>query len=906
MSGNIPDYTVILAAGRGTRMQSPLLPKVCFKINGVPAINRALRSYQACGISRHLVVVGNLAGQVMETLGDEFDNVAYVYQKQQLGTANALRCLTRALPDLPPDSDLLIVAGDRLIAQSVLERLFDQYFSSRADLALLATRCQAKSTQGRIVMDPQREALAIVECADIRQRKAYRLLREKLLAQSRINSEELRGLIQDEFFVEPGKFSPEKAEAAFPGLWAALESNDEMASDALLDFIPEDKTRFVFQSRAGKVRLEAEDAAALPYGNTSVYLVKYGLLRQLLDRLDRDNAQQEEYLSDLPYLAYQQALEQDKLPCISVLRLDEPNRVLGFNNPAELLEVEKALRESSLQKELPTLDERHFQSLAQWQAYFDDWQNPDSAAAKTLQKLYGADEEIIVRQAALLHQVLQEYAQSRDGQGADDLVGLVRMPGRLNVMGRHVDHQGGNCNLMTISFETIMLLHPRQDDWVSLRHCDAARFAATKFSISELLAELPWEDWNSVVSSEALMQRFKEYGVDWSEYVKAAVLRLQKKFATEPLRGMDLVVAGNIPMAAGLSSSSSLIVGAAEAAVAVNALPTFPAQLVTLCGEGEWFVGTRGGNADHAAVKMGSQGSVVKVKFFPFAVEESVVFPASHVMLVCDSGIKARKSSSAKDQFNHRISCYRIGFELIRHLFPQYRSQLQHLRDVNVRTLQVPLANIYRILLALPEKASLTELQAMLPHLNVQQLCAGHQPPADGMYPIRGVVLFGLSEAERSAAYLDYLKKGDMAQIGRMMQVSHDGDRVSAYDADWRELPFHAPIDNAYLLQRLADLESGLPERVIAAQLLWQPGAYACSLPEIDLMVDIALRSPGVEGAQLAGAGLGGCMMVLCKHNQVEQLKERLQSLYYERFALKAASLVCRPVAGGGMLAFDK
>ncbi|NMA43474.1 MAG: NTP transferase domain-containing protein [Oligosphaeraceae bacterium] len=906
MPGNIPDYTVILAAGRGTRMRSPLLPKVCFKINGVPAINRALRIYQDSGIERHLVVVGNLAGQVIETVGAEFDNVAYVYQKEQLGTANALRCLTHAMPELPPDSNLLVVAGDRIVEQSVLEKLFDQYFSSKADLALLATRCETRSAQGRIVVDNQGEPLAIVECADIRQRKTYRRLREKALLQGCMSCAELRQLIVDEFFVEADRFSSAKAEAAFPGLWAVLGQKEQIKAEQLLGFIPEKKTRFVFEARDGRILLEAEEAAALPYGNTSVYLIKYGLLRLLLSRLSRDNAQQEEYLSDLMNLVYRHGTESGKPARICVLRLDEPGQVLGFNNPAELLEVEKALREKSRPREAVVLDERHFRSLAQWQAYFAGWQEPGSPAARMLQKIYGEDEEIIARQAALLCQVLQEYAQNRKGRGADDQVGLVRMPGRLNVMGRHVDHQGGNCNLMTISFETIMLVHPRQDDLVTLHHCDSARFAGTSFSVSELLAELPWEDWNSVVSSEALMKRFKEYGVDWSEYVKAAVLRLQKKFATEPLRGMDLVVAGNIPMAAGLSSSSSLIVGAAEAAVAVNALPTFPAQLVTLCGEGEWFVGTRGGSADHAAVKLGSQGSVVKVRFFPFAVEESVLFPAEHVMLVCDSGIKARKSSSAKDQFNHRISCYRIGFELIKHLFPQYRSLLQHLRDVNVRTLQVPLANIYRILLALPEKATLPELQAMLPHLNVEQLCAGHKAPEDGMYPIRGVVLFGLSEAERSAAYIDCLKKGDMAQIGRMMQVSHDGDRVSSFSEDWQELPFHAPIDNAYLLQLLADLESGLPERVIAAQLLWQPGAYACSLPAIDLMVDIALRSPGVEGAQLAGAGLGGCMMVLCRADHVDQLKERLQSLYYERHGLNPASLVCRPVAGGGMLIFDK
>ena len=53
------------------------------------------------------------------------------------------------------------------------------------------------------------------------------------------------------------------------------------------------------------------------------------------------------------------------------------------------------------------------------------------------------------------------------------------------------------------------------------------------------------------------------------------------------------------------------------------------------------------------------------------------------------------------------------------------------------------------------------------------------------------------------------------------------------------------------------DLESGEPERVERAQLHWQPGSYRCSVPEIDHMVDLALRVEGVVGAQLAGAGLG-------------------------------------------------
>ncbi len=901
MSTSLPEYTVILAAGRGTRMGSAQCPKVCFKVNGVPAINRALKTYEQCGIQQHVVIVGNLAGQVIETVGNEFNNIAYVYQKEQLGTANALRCLEQGMGFIPDTANLLVVAGDRLIDPSILERLFDEYFSSKADLALLSLRCRPKSGQGRIVCDAQGCPAAIIEMADIRQRDTCRILRNLAKDKPCMKLATLRKLLENSFFGEGRDIQPVKGERAFGELWKRLQNDGEISATDLLQLIPEEKTYFAIETTSGSVRLSPQEAEQLPYGNTSVYLLKYRILKEALRKLSRDNAQQEEYLSDLINIIYRKSLQKKQSPVIRLLKIDDPNLILGFNNPAELLEVEKVLRDGSLKDEQPDWNPELFQPLSSWQQFFAGMSKTASPVNRLLQEIYGNEAEIISRQSSLIKEALEKFAEFNP---PDSLTGIVRMPGRLNVMGRHVDHQGGNCNLMTISFETIMLVHPRTDDLVTINHCDTAQFPGSQFSISELVAELPWEDWNSVVTSETLMKRFKEYGVGWSEYIKAAVLRLQKKFATRPLRGMDLIVAGNIPMAAGLSSSSSLIVGAAEAAIASNALKTFPAQLVTLCGEGEWFIGTRGGSADHAAVKMGCQGSVVKVKFFDFAVEDTVVFPENYAMVVCDSGIKARKSSDAKNQFNHRISCYRIGFQLIRHFFPQYRSLLQHLRDVNVRTLQVPLAAIYRILLMLPEKATLPELQAMLPDYPLQQLSSGHLPPADGFYPIRGVVLFGLAEAERSAVYADYLKEGAMDAIGKMMQVSHDGDRVSSYSKDWVAAPFRARVDNAYILERLADLESGMPERVIRSQLISQPGSYACSLPEIDHMVDIALRTPGVSGAQLAGAGLGGCMMVLCQSQAVTELKNNLEQLYYAQAGIDPSILVCRPVAGGGMLPF--
>ena len=168
-------------------------------------------------------------------------------------------------------------------------------------------------------------------------------------------------------------------------------------------------------------------------------------------------------------------------------------------------------------------------------------------------------------------------------------------------MSRHIDHQGGICNLMTIGYETLMVVRPRKDDRVKLYSTDPDHFPEREFSIGKLVEDLPWDDWISLVNSEKVSSIVHTYGGDWAQYIKAAVLRLQKKFRTQKLCGMEIVVSGNIPIAAGFSSSSSLVVGAAEAAVAVNRLETLPVQLVDLCGEGEWFVGTRGGAADHAA-----------------------------------------------------------------------------------------------------------------------------------------------------------------------------------------------------------------------------------------------------------------------------------------------------------------
>jgi N-acetylgalactosamine kinase len=903
MGSRKPKFVIILAGGKGTRMRSADRHKVCFPIDGRPAINRAIDIYKACGIEQPVVVVGYMAGQVMETVGEAHKDVIYTYQAEQLGTGHAARVGLAALESLDADQDVLLVAGDRIVEPFILDGLIDLYYARGCDMAFLVGPKGRRSDKGRILLNPDGSVLADVEVRDIWQREAYGRIRKMALDGEPPSRETILEIIGEHF-------DPRRAAKAFGRLWQAVyEAERQPTAAELLAWIPEERTHFAFTRVDGtEITLTPAEVEATDIANLSIYLLKSSALRYALANLSTDNAQGEEYLSDMITILAQTREDGQPRYHVEALKVENPNHVMAFNDPAELLEIEAYFqRKKQPQPVQEPPRGRGYRPITDWQKAFKDLEirgptckDSTNPLCQELIELYGRDADLLAKRKSGYLELLTAAA---DELGEDAPVMLIHAPGRVNILGRHIDHQGGNCNLMAIDREILMAVHPRSDDEIHLYNVDQDEFAYREFSISDLLKDLPWEDWMSLINSEKLAEMVCAAAGDWAQYVQAAVLRLQKKFPTIKLRGMDLVVLGDIPIAAGLSSSSALVVASAEATVSVNQLAVFPSQFVDLCGEGEWFVGTRGGSADHAAVKFGQKGRVAKVRFFEFAVEDMVDFPAKHRVVICNSLVQAKKSANARDIFNQRVTCYHVGRELVKKLFPQYAPLIRHLRDINARTLNVPLARIYRILLRLPERATRDEIRAALPDFQVEPLFASHVPPEEG-YPIRDVVLFGLGECERSRIAADLLAEGAVEEFGRLMNTSHDGDRVVTYDQDWNPQPHDYQVSNSYLLDLLEDLESGDPERVIPAQLQWQPGAYACSTPEIDLMVEVAKRTPGVMGAQIAGAGLGGCMMVLAHEAATADLRERMIDLYYGPRDLEPDISVCIPIGGSGVL-FD-
>jgi N-acetylgalactosamine kinase len=887
---------VILAAGQGTRMRSADTHKVCFEIAGEPAILRNMRLIEAAGIKRFVVVVGALAGQVVSRVGAKYPQTLFIYQAEQLGTGHAARLAGDALERLGHQGPVFVTMGDKIIETRVVEALLDTFARTQADLAFVSAPKAAGDTEGRIVQAPDGAVLGNVELRDIQRAQVMAQLAQAVRGKRRVQTGRLREIA--------AKFAPNPArlKRLLGPVAELLDKDREVTADVL-----KQRIEAVGQTTTlgGRAFTAQQIEAASPTVNVSLYLFKARPMYEALAQLQADNAQAEYYLTDtINYLAGAKDPAGKPLYRVRMTVLDDKDAVLSYNSPDELLQVESVLQRrlaaqrGTPRERRPQLGRGVLKPVADWIALFDTFPRRLRAYLATL---YGDDGACLAERRAAILKVLKLFAAR---YGRDREVVIARAPGRINLMGRHVDHRGGFVNVMAINREVVFVAAGRQDDVVRLVNTDRKNFPDKEFRIADMLGGLAWEDWLHYVNSRHVQQMVIHSHGDWSNYVKAAVLRLQEGNRQVQVLGMDCAVTGNVPMAAGLSSSSAVVVAAAEAAVALNQFDLTPQQFVDLCGEGEWFVGSRGGSADHAAIRFGRRGSVAHVGFFPFRVEGNSEFPKNLSLLIANSHVRAAKSAGARSRFNEKVASYELGFMLLKDRYPQFGHLLEHLRDVNPTRLGVKVSDIYAMLRHVPEPMTRKQLLDTLAATHREQLervFASHQEP-DG-YWTRSVVMFGVAECERSRLFSELLRANDLARIGRFMQISHDGDRVSRMDADGRMQAADWRVTDAKLDALIQDLQSEDPQRVHGAQLWMQPGGYACSTPEIDRMVDLVGRVEGVVGAQLAGAGLGGCIMVLAQKEAARAVEKQLARHYYEPDGLAPAVTVCTPVEGSGLLA---
>lgn len=147
-------FTIILAAGKGTRMKSKLY-KVLHQVCGRSMVDHVLTQVEKTNMDRVVTVVGYGAEKVEETLGDRTE---YVLQKDQMGTGHAVLQTEPLLKD--EAGTTLVVSGDTPLFQAeTFENLFKYHEAKKAVATVLTSKAPDPTGYGRIV----RNDIGIVE-----------------------------------------------------------------------------------------------------------------------------------------------------------------------------------------------------------------------------------------------------------------------------------------------------------------------------------------------------------------------------------------------------------------------------------------------------------------------------------------------------------------------------------------------------------------------------------------------------------------------------------------------------------------------------------------------------------------------------------------------------------------------
>lgn len=153
---------VVLAAGKGTRMQSDL-PKVLHPLCGVPLLQHVLRTAKALNPQRLIIIIGHGRDQVQREMAGQ--PVTWVVQEPQLGTGHAVKQTDSALADFTGDA--IILSGDvPLLTAATLSRLVDAHRTSQAAATVLSTIAPDPTGYGRIIRDDNGDFVRIVEHRD--------------------------------------------------------------------------------------------------------------------------------------------------------------------------------------------------------------------------------------------------------------------------------------------------------------------------------------------------------------------------------------------------------------------------------------------------------------------------------------------------------------------------------------------------------------------------------------------------------------------------------------------------------------------------------------------------------------------------------------------------------------------
>jgi galactokinase len=274
------------------------------------------------------------------------------------------------------------------------------------------------------------------------------------------------------------------------------------------------------------------------------------------------------------------------------------------------------------------------------------------------------------RKAARIEQLALELVRMGASDDAHTDVLAFWVPGRIEVLGKHTDYGGGRSLLCAVERGICVVARAREDAALSghagesvphVRVCDSDWKETAEFELAPDVAATPGK---------------------WSNYPITVARRIAMNFSG-PMRGADIVFASDLPHAAGVSSSSALVVAIFLALSAINNLPDrteyrdnihSPEDLGEYLGSvengldfkalrGHAGVGTFGGSEDQTAILCARPNMVVQYSFRPVRFERAIALPAGYSFVIATSGVLAEKTGAALEDYNRVSRRLSVGLE---------------------------------------------------------------------------------------------------------------------------------------------------------------------------------------------------------------------------------------------------
>lgn len=402
---------------------------------------------------------------------------------------------------------------------------------------------------------------------------------------------------------------------------------------------------------------------------------------------------------------------------------------------------------------------------------------------------------------------------------------LARAPGRVNIIGEHIDYSGYAVLPMAIEQDVALACSRNDAQVLRLSNC------------SDLYSE----------HSRSIRETPTVEGHDWFNYFLCGYKGVVDDLGVQNGVGMDVMVDGNVPPSAGLSSSSALVCSAALATAHANSV-VMPSkqEFAELCAKSERYIGTEGGGMDQAISFLGERGKALLIEFNPIR-PTNVDLPSDAIFVISNTRIQANKVAFAS--YNERVAECRLAAMLV--------AKAKGLDWKKVRKLQ--------------------HLQAALG----LQLNEMHQVVSSSLHEetySRSEVcsLLDITETELESEYLNNMTK-DMRSFELSKRATHvfrEAERVYKFkDTSNTSISDTVNTSEHTAIMKLGQLMD--ESHASCSQL------YECSCAELDQLVSVC-KANGALGSRLTGAGWGGCAVSLVRAGELEKFLKGVQEGYYK------------------------